>query len=45
MQIVTDGTMDEAAFQEYYGKLVPEPATASLSLLGLSVLMLRRRRA
>lgn len=45
MQIVTDGVMNEKAFRNYYNQLVPEPATASLSLLGLSVLMLRRRRA
>ena len=45
MQIVTGGVMDENAFKSYYNQLVPEPATASLSLLGLSVLMLRRRRS
>lgn len=45
MQIVTGGVMDEEAFKNYYNQLVPEPATASLSLLGLSVLMLRRRRS
>ena len=33
------------SFKSYYNQLVPEPATASLSLLGLSVLMLRRRRS
>lgn len=27
------------------GELIPEPATASLSLLGLAALMMRRRRA
>ena len=42
---------DSALSQEQIGQLmaeianVPEPATASLSLLGLAALMMRRRRA
>ena len=32
-------------FTEIRGEVVPEPATATLSLLGLAALMMRRRRA
>lgn len=35
----------DAAAGEMYGRLVPEPAAASLGLLGLAALLMRRRRA
>lgn len=39
---INNADLDTAA-REMYGQLVPEPATASLGLLGLSLLLLRRR--
>lgn len=44
MQTMVGSVMDEAAFQDYYAQIVPEPATASLGLLGLASLLMRRRR-
>lgn len=44
LQTMVGGTMDETAFQSYYAQLVPEPATATLGLLGLASLLMRRRR-
>lgn len=44
MQIMTGSTMNDEAFQDYFNQLnIPEPATASLSLLGLGFLFIRRR--
>lgn len=40
-----DSTLTGEEIKEAWGMVVPEPATASLSVLGLAVLMMRRRRA
>ncbi len=41
----TDGSFFGLKSMAFNGQVVPEPATASLSLLGLAALMMRRRRA
>lgn len=40
-----DSTLTGEEIKAAWGMVVPEPATASLSVLGLAVLMMRRRRA
>lgn len=40
-----DSTLTGEEIKAAWGMVVPEPATASLSLLGLAVLVMRRRRA
>lgn len=44
LQTMVGGTMDDSAFLDYYAQVVPEPATATLGLLGLAGLLVRRRR-